>query len=45
MKESWREVLGWAGAAIASLGLGWIYPPLTPISIGCFLVFVAVRSH
>jgi len=45
MKESWREILGWTGAAIASVGLGWIYPPLTPISIGCFLIFIAVRAR
>ncbi len=45
MKEHAREILGWAGAAIASLGLGWIYPPLTPISLGCFLIFIAVRGR
>ena len=45
MKESKRELLGWAGALMASLGLGWIYPPLTPISLGCFLIIVAVRAR
>jgi hypothetical protein len=45
MKEHMRDILGWTGAALASLGLGWIYPPLMPISLGCFLVFVAVRGR
>ena len=45
MKESWREVLGWAGVGLVSVGLVWIYAPLTPIALGCFLVFVAVRRR
>ena len=45
MRESLREVLGWTGVGLVSLGLGWIYAPLTPIAIGCFLVFAAVRGR
>jgi hypothetical protein len=45
MKDSPREILGWAGAVMASFGLGWIYPPLTLISLGCFLIFVAVKAR
>jgi hypothetical protein len=45
MKESKREIVGWAGALLACAGLGWIYPPLTPISLGCFLIFLAARGR